>query len=115
VISGSVVAAREQGMGDDVPLQASVTRPGHVQAVTFPELFQLPTVVDLTTAGRALGIGVKTAYKIVRNDRFPCRVFRLGYRYQVPTAALMKALGVESMPVFMHDVYEGGNFAGRFG
>lgn len=86
-------------------------RPGHARPVTFPELFALPTVVDLTTAGHAVGISVRTAYKLVAADRFPCRVLRLGHRYQVPTLDLMRALGVECPPVYIDDVERGSAWA----
>ncbi len=87
----------------------------HVQVLTFPELFRLPTVVDLTTAGLAVGVSIGTAYKLVKHGRFPCEVMRLGWRYQVPTMLLMKALGVDSMPVYADDVDKGAAFAQRLG
>ena len=79
--------------------------------LTFPELFELPTVVDLKTAASAVGISIGTAYKLVHAQRFPCRVMRLGWRYQVPTAALMTALGVDSCAVNPDDVRRGAAFA----
>ncbi|MFG2000988.1 DNA-binding protein [Spirillospora sp. NPDC048911] len=81
--------------------------------MTFPELFQLPTVVDLATAGRAVGVSLNTAYKLVHNEAFPCPVMRLGWRYKVSTIALMKALSIESLPVFDEDVEAGSDFATR--
>jgi predicted DNA-binding transcriptional regulator AlpA len=85
----------------------------HVRVMTFPELFQLPTVIDLTTAGLAVGISVNTAYKLVQQGQFPCKVMRLGSRYQVPTMLLIKALGVDSPPVYLDDVAKGADFAAR--
>lgn len=81
--------------------------------VTFPELFQLPTVVDLATAGKAVGVSIGTAYKLVQEGRFPCRVIRLGYRYKVPTTGLMKTLGIDIAPVDPQDVADGAAFAAR--
>ncbi len=82
--------------------------------LTFPELFELPTVVDLRTAARAVGISINTAYKLVHSQRFPCPVMRLGWRYQVSTAGLLKALGIEGPGVHLDDVQRGANFARRF-
>jgi hypothetical protein len=55
-------------------------------ALTRDELDQLPPVVDLATAGRALGIGRTKAYELARSGEFPCRVLRIGSSYRVPTA-----------------------------
>jgi excisionase family DNA binding protein len=87
---------------------------GKSHALTFPELFGLPTVVDLATAARAVGIHVNTAYKLVKRGEFPCTVLRPGYRYRVPTTSLMKALEIEQMPVYLDDADQGAEFAARF-
>ena len=86
---------------------------GQVVPVTFPELFGLPVVVDLRTAGRAVGISIGTAYKLVHANAFPCPVMRLGHRYKVPTAALIEALHIERIPVYEEDVERGAAFAQR--
>jgi hypothetical protein len=88
---------------------------GNSQALTFPELFGLPTVVDLATAARAVGIHVNTAYNLVKRGEFPCTVLRPGYRYRVPTTGLMRALEIEQVPVYLDDADRGAAFAGRFG
>jgi len=72
--------------------------------MTFPELFRLPATVDLTTAATALGIHVNTAYKLVQQGTFPCPVLRIGWRHRVPTRALMRALGIDEIPVHPEDV-----------
>lgn len=55
----------------------------------------LGVVTDLVTAGAILGIGRTTAYALAREDRFPVPVLKVGDRYQVPVAGLMKAIGVD--------------------
>lgn len=109
----------EPGTPPDAPLPhalpSSTAGTGTTRALTFPELFGLPTVLDLTTAARAIGVSVNTAYKLVKQGGFPCTVLRPGYRYRVPTASLMKAIGVEHMPVYLDDVEHGAVFAGRLG
>ncbi|MPZ79643.1 MAG: helix-turn-helix domain-containing protein [Actinophytocola sp.] len=62
--------------------------------MTLDELTALPTVLDLVTAARALGIGRTTAYELARRDRFPCPLIRVGGGYRVPTAGLLRVLGL---------------------
>ncbi|MDN3356850.1 DNA-binding protein [Actinomadura sp. DC4] len=63
-------------------------------ALTRAELDRLPPVIDLATAGRALGIGRTKAYELARTGEFPCNVLRLGNSYRVPTAFLRDLLGL---------------------
>jgi predicted DNA-binding transcriptional regulator AlpA len=63
--------------------------------MTRAELLALPAVVDVTTAARALGLGRSTAYDLARRDEFPCRVLHIGSSYRVPTADLLRVLGIE--------------------
>lgn len=58
------------------------------------ELLALPATVNVTTAGRALGIGRDKAYELIRTGNFPVRVLSLGETVRVPTAELWRALGV---------------------
>jgi hypothetical protein len=62
--------------------------------LTFDELHALPTVVNLMTAARALDIGRTTAYQLAKAGQFPVRIIRVGTAYHVPTAELLKVLGV---------------------
>lgn len=52
------------------------------------ELEALGVTCDLSTAARALSIGVTTAYELANRSEFPCRVLRIGTRWVVPTAGL---------------------------
>jgi hypothetical protein len=67
--------------------------------LTFDELRALPTVVDLMTAARALGIGRTKAYELAQAGEFPVRIIRVGIAYHVPTAELLKILGVAPLPI----------------
>ncbi|RAY10652.1 DNA-binding protein [Actinomadura craniellae] len=58
------------------------------------ELDDLPCVVGIETAARALGISRTLAYKLAKEDRFPCRVIRIASTYRVPRADLERCLGV---------------------
>lgn len=74
----------------------------------FAEAFDLPLVVDLRTAARAFGICPATAYKLNRLGTFPCPVLRVGGRYRVPTAFLLRSLGIEERPLYavpLEDVF----------
>ncbi|HEV3361978.1 MAG TPA: helix-turn-helix domain-containing protein [Pseudonocardiaceae bacterium] len=82
--------------------------------MTFPELFRLPATINITTAAKAFGIHVNTAYKLVRRDAFPCPVFRVGWQYRVPTKALLLALHIDEIPVRRDDVVTGADLTTRY-
>ena len=63
--------------------------------MTSTELLALPVTIDVPTAARALGLGRSTAYELARRGEFPCRVLRVGSSYRVPTADLMRVLGID--------------------
>ncbi|MYS79459.1 hypothetical protein [Embleya scabrispora] len=86
-----------------------IPRPG--TWLSFSEAFDLPLVVDLRTAARALGLCPATAYKLIYQDCFPCPVLRLGWQYRIPTAGLLRALGIEERPVYPADLRAGADFA----
>ena len=65
------------------------------EGLTRAQLLALPAVIDVTTAARALGLGRSTAYDLARRDEFPCRVLRIGSSYRVPTADLLRLLGID--------------------
>lgn len=64
--------------------------------MTWDELRQLPSAVDLETAGRALGIGRSKIYAMAKNGELQqtIRVLRLGHAYRVVTADLYRVLAV---------------------
>ncbi|MFH9887258.1 helix-turn-helix domain-containing protein [Streptomyces luteogriseus] len=66
----------------------------------FAEAFDLPLSVDLRTAARAFGICPATAYKLIRLGAFPCPVLRIGGQYRIPTAYMLRTLGIEERPVY---------------
>ncbi|MFE2261924.1 helix-turn-helix domain-containing protein [Streptomyces griseosporeus] len=76
-------------------------------ALTFAEVFDLPLSVDLRTAARAFAVCPATAYRLIHSGRFPCRVFRIGHQYRIPTASLMRALDIENLPIYETDVKAG--------
>lgn len=49
---------------------------------------------DLVTAGSVLGIGRNRSYELAAAGEFPCRVIRAGSRYVIPTADLLRVLGL---------------------
>ncbi|MFE2291409.1 helix-turn-helix domain-containing protein [Streptomyces sp. NPDC059452] len=78
--------------------------------LSFGEAFDLPLVVDLRTAAQALGLCPATAYKLIRQGGFPCRFLRLGWQYRIPTADLLRALGIEERPIYPADLRAGADF-----
>ena len=64
--------------------------------MTRDELFALPAVTDLVTAGRAWGLGRTKAYQLAEAGEFPCPVQRLGRCYHVVTEHLLASLGISS-------------------
>ncbi|WP_410675329.1 helix-turn-helix domain-containing protein [Amycolatopsis sp. cmx-4-68] len=63
--------------------------------MTTADVEALPAVVDLMTAAQALRIGRTTAYALAREGEFPCPVLRVGGEYRVPTAGLLRVLGLD--------------------
>jgi predicted DNA-binding transcriptional regulator AlpA len=81
---------------------AAAPRPGGVLAgrltskgMTLAELLALPLMVDVSTAARALGLSRSTGYELARCGEFPCRVLHVGSSYRVPTAELLRVLGID--------------------
>ena len=65
------------------------------KGLTLTELLALPLMVDVSTAARALGLSRSTAYELARRGEFPCRVLHVGSSYRVPTAELLRVLGID--------------------
>ncbi|MEO3973826.1 helix-turn-helix domain-containing protein [Streptomyces sp. CAU 1734] len=82
--------------------------------LSFAEAFDLPLSVDLRTAARAFGVCPGTAYRLIRLGTFPCPVLRVGGRYRIPTAQLLRSLGIEERPVYAADLETGAAYADRF-
>jgi len=55
---------------------------------------QLPPVIDLVTAASLLGIGRTSAYELVRTNRWPTPVIRVGKLIRVPSAPLLELVGL---------------------
>lgn len=66
--------------------------------MTWDELRQLPSAVDLETAGRALGIGRSKIYAMAKTGELQqtIRVLKFGRAYRVVTADLYRLLGVST-------------------
>jgi excisionase family DNA binding protein len=58
--------------------------------VNRTEIQALPPLVDVPTAARVLGIGRTFAYELVKSDRWPTTVVRMGKLIRIPTAALVR-------------------------
>ncbi|WP_234305905.1 helix-turn-helix transcriptional regulator [Nocardiopsis alba] len=64
-------------------------------SVRMGEIGQLPVVLDPVTAGRMLGLGRTTTYRLLRQGAFPVPVHRTGRSWKIPTAGVLAHLGLE--------------------
>ena len=58
--------------------------------MTRDELLALPSVLDVPTAGRVLGIGRSLAYELVRAGAWPTTALRVGKLIRIPSALLLR-------------------------
>jgi hypothetical protein len=58
------------------------------------DLKALPSVVDVATAARIVGVGRTAAYELIRTERWPTPVLHLGRLIRIPTAPLLELVGV---------------------
>lgn len=69
------------------------------QPLSRAELLALPPVINLVTLGRALGLSEPVVRERARRDEFAAlgiRVLRLGAQYRVPTADVLRLLGIDA-------------------
>ena len=66
--------------------------------VRLAEVGSLPVVLDPVTAGRMLGMGRTTTYRLLRQGAFPVPVQRTGRSWKVPTAGVLAHLGLTTPP-----------------
>lgn len=62
------------------------------ERMTTEELAALPAMVNLRTAGRALGLGRDTTYSMAKGGTFPVEVLTFGRFLRVRKADLMRYL-----------------------
>jgi len=66
------------------------------KAPTLPEIRQWPASVDVPTAAAAFGISRSHAYELINREEFPAKVIRVGNRYRVITASIIRTLSDEA-------------------
>ena len=69
--------------------------------MTRDELDALPTVLDVPTAAKVLGIGRSLAYDLVRRGDWPTPVLHVGKLIKIPSAPLLALLS-EQPEVTLH-------------
>ncbi len=62
--------------------------------LTEDQIRVLPPVVDVETAAAVLGVGRTAAYELIRTNRWPTPVLRMGKLIRVPTRPLLELVGV---------------------
>lgn len=70
---------------------------------TTHEIQALGVRTDVETAGSIFGMGRTKAHEFARRGEFPVPVLRLGARYVVPVAPILRALAVDAVTVTSHD------------
>jgi excisionase family DNA binding protein len=67
-----------------------------MRQLTLSELRLWPATVDVSTAAAAFGISRSHAYELVARGEFPAKIIRIGRRYRVITASIIRALSDEA-------------------
>ena len=70
---------------------------GALKPLTREELLALPPVINLVTLGQALGISESVIRERARSgdlERMGITVLRLGAQYRIPSADVLRVLGV---------------------
>ncbi|WP_121187984.1 helix-turn-helix domain-containing protein [Nocardiopsis sp. Huas11] len=65
--------------------------------VTLAEVGSLPVVLDPVAAGRMLGLGRTTTYRLLRQGAFPVPAHRAGRSWVIPTAGMLAHLGLPAV------------------
>lgn len=63
-----------------------------MKAPTLAEIREWPATVDVPTGGLPFGLSRSHSYELVKTGQFPARVIRVGSRYRVVTASIIRAL-----------------------
>lgn len=72
------------------------------KAQSFGDLANLPATMTVWEAGRVgWGLSRQKSYELAQRDRFPCPVQRLGTRYVVRAADVLRALGFDPEAVLL--------------
>jgi predicted DNA-binding transcriptional regulator AlpA len=69
----------------------------HRRVWTVEDIRALGAVTDLPTAAAILGIGRSTAYALANTNQFPVPVLRIGRRYRVAVAHLLRLIDVDDL------------------
>jgi predicted DNA-binding transcriptional regulator AlpA len=62
---------------------------------TLDEIRRWPATVDVPKAATAFGVSRSHAYELITLGDFPAKVLRVGGRYRVITASIVRALSDE--------------------
>ena len=65
-------------------------------ALAKDEIHRLPPVLTVVQAAGLLGIGRSNAYQAIKTENWPTRVLRIGRCIRIPTADVLRLLGIEA-------------------
>ena len=71
--------------------------PTQARIWSVEDIRALGAVTDLPTAAAILGIGRSTAYTLANTDQFPVPVLRIGRRYRVAVAHLLRLIDFDDL------------------
>jgi len=74
----------------------ATTTPRRTDTWTADAVRGLGVKTDIVTAAAVLGLGRSGAYDLHREGRFPCPVVQVGRNLIVPTAGLLRVLGLDA-------------------
>lgn len=60
--------------------------------VTLAEVQAWPATVDIPTANTAIGLSKSHGYELAKRGEYPARVLKVGGRYRVVTASIVRLL-----------------------
>jgi hypothetical protein len=72
--------------------------PDSPRPLSLGEVRDLPAVISLPVAARALHLSRTSAYALARTGRFPVPIIAVGDGYRVPTAPIRHLLGIDPAP-----------------
>lgn len=75
--------------------QADLTQ---AMAPTLDEIRRWPATVDIPKANTALGLSRAHGYALAQRGEYPARVLKVGGRYRVVTASIVRLLSESSEP-----------------
>lgn len=112
-LEGERLGALADKLGLEAAIRRVEERIFETDSMDFVEVFDIPEMIDLSTAAKALRISMGTAYKRIKDRSFPCAVLRRDGIYRVPTMSLAIAMDIDPTAIDPLDFLRGARFSAR--